>query len=279
VTDAQALSAGLTPAQIRHRLQTGRFERLGVRVLRVTGSPRTWEQLLGAGLLDLGPDAVVSQRSAAALFGFDGFAAGPVEFTTPRRGRGLVDHWQVHTTRRLDRVDRTSVGALACTTAARTIVDLARGSSPAELERAIDSAVRDGLASPAFLRRRLRDLRGPGRHGVRLLDQLLQDTGGHSALERAFLELVRTAGLPRPHCQRIVRRDGRTVARVDFSFEPRLIVVEVSGRRGHSSDAERAKDARRRNELQALGFVVLEFTYGDVFERPSYVLETLRGVL
>ena len=55
-----------------------------------------------------------------------------------------------------------------------------------------------------------------------------------------------------------------------------IVAVEVGGRRGHSSDAERAKDARRRNELQALGFVVLEFTYVDVHERPGYVLAMLR---
>jgi very-short-patch-repair endonuclease len=133
-----------------------------------------------------------------------------------------------------------------------------------------------GLASPTFLRRRLTDLRGSGCNGVRLLDELLVDAGSHSPLERAFLALVRRAGLPRPQCQRVYRRDGVTVARVDFSFEPVPLLVEVGGRRGHSSDAERAKDARRRNELQALGFVVLEFTYADVHERPGYVLAMLR---
>jgi very-short-patch-repair endonuclease len=52
--------------------------------------------------------------------------------------------------------------------------------------------------------------------------------------------------------------------------------VEVSGRRGHSSDAERAKDAQRRNELQHLGFVVLEFTNRQVRDEPGYVIATLR---
>jgi very-short-patch-repair endonuclease len=57
------------------------------------------------------------------------------------------------------------------------------------------------------------------------------------------------------------------------------VVVEVSGGRGHSSAADRAKDARRRNELQQLGRVVLEFTYEDVVERPAYVVRTLRTTL
>ena len=232
-----------------------------------------------AGLLDLGSGALVSHRAAAALFGFDGFAREVVEFTSSRSARGLSSPWIVHTTNRLDRLDRDRVGHFACTSASRTIVDLARVGGAVELERAIDSAVREGLTSPTFLRKRIRELRGPGRYGIPLLDTLLVDSGGHTQLERAFLRLARHAGLPRPRCQHIYRRDGRTVARVDFSFEPSPVVVEVSGRLGHSSDAERAKDARRRNELQAMGFIVLEFTRADVFERPDYVVTTLRQAL
>jgi very-short-patch-repair endonuclease len=182
----------------------------------------------------------------------------------------------VHTSSRLERIDRVQLGLFPCTSASRTLIDLARTASNDELERAVDSAVRDGLASPAFLRKRLAALRGSGRHGARGLERLLVDSGGHSPLERAFLALVRRAGLPRPTCQRIYRRNGTTVARVDFSFEPRPVVVEVSGRRGHSTDAERAKDAQRRNELQSIGVIVLEFTRAHVFEQPAYVLEVLR---
>ena len=229
-----------------------------------------------AGLLDLGANALVSHRAAAALHGFEGFSPGPVEFTLPRGGRGLRSPWTVHTTRRLERIDHAVVAPFPCTSASRTIIDLAATVSPRELERAIDSAVRDGLTSPAFLERRLTALRGRGRRGVRLLDSLMADSGGHSDLERRFLALVRRAGLPRPTCQRIFRRDGVTVARVDFSFQPTMVIAEVSGRRGHSSDAERAKDARRRNELQHLGFVVLEFTDAQVRRDPRYVIEVLR---
>ena len=194
----------------------------------------------------------------------------------PRVTGGAESSWRVHTSGTLDRIDRCAIGLFRCTTASRTIIDLARIASPSELERAIDSAIRDGLSSPSFLRRRLSDLRGSGRAGVRLLDELLVDSGGHSDLERVFLRLVREAGLPRPTCQRIFRRDGRTLARVDFSFEPQPVIAEVSGRRGHSSDVERAKDGRRRNELQSLGFVVLDFTDAQVRRDPAYVIHTLR---
>lgn len=94
-------------------------------------------------------------------------------------------------------------------------------------------------------------------------------------LERWFLKLVREAGLPRPETQRRIRRDEHHVARVDFLYPDQRIVVEVSGRLGHSTPTERAKDARRRNELQDLGYVVYEYTWGDVVRRPSHVVESL----
>jgi very-short-patch-repair endonuclease/predicted transcriptional regulator of viral defense system len=278
-TITQAIDAGLTAPQIRHRLRRGRFERVGAHVLRIGGTPLSWEQQLMAGLLDLGPTALVYGRSAAALHELEGFAPRPVEFVVPRRARGAAPHWNVHTSLVLPSIDRAVVGSFPCTSASRTIIDLAHTASARELERAIDSAVRDGLSSPRFLAKRLLALRGSGRAGVRLLDELLVDSGGHSDLERAFLRLVRQAGLPRPTCQRIFRRGGTTLARVDFSFEPLPVIAEVSGRQGHSSDAERAKDGRRRNELQREGLIVLDFTDHQVRREPAYVITTLRRVL
>jgi len=272
----QLRACGLTRHQLAHRVSSGWLERLGPRAFAVGGSPPTWEQQLMAGVLDLGPTALVSHRAAAALHGFDGFGRQPIELTSTRSKRGAAGPWTVHTTRRIDTIDRVRIGDLPATSASRTIVDLAATATVPELERAIDSAVRDGSSSPAFLARRLRDLRGRGRRGVVPLGELLVDSGGHSDLERRFLALVRQAGLPRPTCQRVFRRDGTTLARVDFSFEPRPVIVEVSGRRGHSTDLERARDAQRRNELQHLGLVVLEFTNDQVRHLPASVIVTLR---
>ena len=135
------------------------------------------------------------------------------------------------------------------------------------------------LSAPLVLARRLEELRGRGRWGAPKLDQLLVDAGGHTVLERRFLTLVRRAGLPRPTTQLVHRRDGRTVARVDFCFETHGVVVEVSGQRGHSSPGERARDAQRRNELQDLGRKVYEYTFEDITVRPAWVASTLHARL
>jgi very-short-patch-repair endonuclease len=56
-------------------------------------------------------------------------------------------------------------------------------------------------------------------------------------------------------------------------------VVEVSGEKGHSSPAERARDAQRRNELQDFGRRIYEFTWEDITRRPWRVLQTMRALL
>ncbi len=165
--------------------------------------------------------------------------------------------------------------------ATRTVIDLARARvSDDRLAAAIDSAVRSGSSSPAALQRRLAELRGPGRWGCRRIDELLLGSGGHTMLERLFLELMHEAGLPRPTPQ-VVFQDaaGGTIARVDFLFADWSIVVEVTGRLGHSTPTERARDAQRRNELQDIGLQVHEYTWEDVTRRPAYVRESMEARL
>lgn len=276
-TDHAALRLGATPAAIRHRRQTGRWERVAPGVLRVGGAPPTFEQSLAIAVASLGPATVVSHRAAAAMWGFDDFPKDWVELTVPRRQHNRRGPWILHTSEVLPRIDIVRHLGFRLTTASRTIVDLAAlAPRPARLGDAIDSAIRDGRSSPTVLRRRIGALRGSGRAGVRLLDALMLDSGGHSRLERVFLRTIREAGLPRPRTQVIHRRGGITIARVDFEWADRWLIVEVSGQRGHASEAERAKDARRQNELQAEGFTVFEFTTSHVLTDPGYVVATLR---
>lgn len=118
---------------------------------------------------------------------------------------------------------------------------------------------------------------GRRRHGCALVRELLLDTGGESHLERRFLTLVRHAGLPRPSCQVTFRASTGRPLRVDFLFDH--VIVEVSGRLGHSSDTDRRRAGRRRVELEDQGCRVIEFTTSDVIDDPEYVIRTLRRAL
>lgn len=268
---------GVTRSQLRTLVDQQVLGKLAPRVYGVVGAPDTVARRQQLGLLSLGKGAVLSHESAARLHGFDRCLPDTVEFTMERTGRGVRAPVIVHTTCHLPTIDRVSVDGWPCTSATRTVIDLARARvSDRRLQAAIDSAVRSGRSSSVAIAHRLQVLRGPGHWGARRLDQHLVDAGGHTMLERRFLELMRTGGLPRPTTQLVHRRDGRTVARVDFCFEVGGLVVEVSGRKGHSSPSERARDAQRRNELQDLGRRVYEFTYEQVNREGARVQGAVR---
>lgn len=277
VTTAQLRSHGVTPWTQRRLVVDGWMFRLAPRVYAVRGAPDTHRRRLRSGLLCLGEQSWVSFEAAARLHGLDRSRPHAVEFTIERPRRPALLPFAVHTTERLEPVDHLVVDGFRVMSATRTIFDLALARAhPHRIEAAIDSAVRLQLSSPEVLARRLESLRGSGRWGCRLVEDLITDSGGHTHLERRFLELVREVGLPTPRKQVVFRSGGRHVARVDFFFEEFDVVVEVSGQKGHSSPSERARDAQRRNELQDLGVRVFEYTYNDVIERSDMVRRTLR---
>ncbi len=272
---AQLGSVGLTEWQ-RRRLTTDWLHRVAPRVYAVRGVPETHRYRLRLGLLSLGERSWVSYEAAASLHVLDRSKPDAVEFTVDRNRRTDRLPFTVHTTTMLKPIDLVVVDGFRTMSATRTIIDLAHARAHIRrVEAAIDSAVRLGLSSPFVIAERLESLRGSGRWGCRLIDDLIVDSGGHSMLERRFLQLVREAGLPRPLTQVVHRKDGRQIARVDFLFEQVGVVVEVSGRLGHSSPAERAHDAQRRNELQDIGRRVYEYTWEDITTRTGFTRRTL----
>jgi very-short-patch-repair endonuclease len=265
---------------LRNLVRSGHLHSVGAGVWRAAGSPVTWEQRLQVGLLMLGPDALVSHEAAAQLHGFEHTPADRVEFLVPFAQRNRRATGRVHCSTRFERLDRSRVGRWPVTSATRTVLDLAMlRPSPRRLEAAIDSAVRSRASSPVILQRRLETLRGPGRWGCAAVERLLVDAGGESVLERRFLALVRTSGLPRPTTQHRIHEDRRTIARVDFAWHTYMVIVEVSGRLGHTTPSERARDAQRRNEIQDIGWKVYEYTWNEVTQRSAAVASTLRARL
>jgi len=280
LTSDQLRSEGVSAWTQRRLIADGWMYRLAPRVYALRGSPDTHRRRLRCGLLCLGERSWVSFEAAAALHGLDRSRPHAVEFTIERSRRPALLPFAVHTTTRMERIDQVVVDGFRAMSATRTVFDLALARAhPQRVEAAIDSAVRLQLSSPEVLTRRLASLRGSGRWGCRLVEDLIADTGGHTHLERRFLQLVREAGLPTPRTQVVFRVDGRHVARVDFLFDDEHVVVEVSGQKGHASPSERARDAQRRNELQDLGLRVFEYTFDDVTRRSDMVRRTLRARL
>ena len=285
VTRADLRAAGVTRAQ-RIRLQReGTLAAIGRQTFELGGLPADPRRPLLAACLDTG--GILSHRSAAWLHGFGAEPDGLPEVLVGRRGcPNEASLARIHTTTWLPLDDRHCVDGIPCTSVARTLFSLAGlvPEVPLDLVRgAVDEAIRTGKASDNWLWWRLEKLRCRGRSGVSVFEAVLSARAGgeltESWLEREFLRLLRSALLPAPVCQRRIRANGAFVARVDFLYEDFGIVIEVTGARGHSSRDQRAADARRRNHLSTLGYLVLEFTYEQVVGEPDAVFAELHQAL
>jgi very-short-patch-repair endonuclease len=275
----QVRAAGLTSRQWVQRVAAGEWQRLHSGVWCHAATPVTWELRVRAGALWLGGRAALAGAAAARWWGLDGFeGSDEVEFVVPRARRSKGGP-AVHTSNEWPRTDFLFCRGIRATVVTRTLLDLAAfGAGARQLEQAIDSGIRHRRTSVPTLTQRMATA-GAGRRGVVLLRELLLDAGGESALERRFLRLLRTVRIGRPQTQVTFRTNTTRAIRVDFLFANEGVVVEVSGRIGHASDLDRRKDARRRNQLQQWGLVVLEFTTADVIDDPMVVLKTLPASL
>jgi len=283
-TDLDAL--GINGSHVQRRIDRGILVPVGRRHYRLAGAPRTRHQAVLAACLATGGWA--SHRTAAALHGLGRFSLGePIELTVRERTRSKRSRLAlVHVTTTLTDDDVTVVDGIPTVTVARALFGLASlvpQISQRQLGTIIDVAIRDGQASDRWLWWRLEELRRSGRNGVSAFERALLERievgATESWLERETLELIRSAGLPLPQCQRKIRTRGAFVARVDFLYEHARIVIEVDGHRSHSTREQLAADAARANELQLAGYVVLRFTYDDVVRRRDHVIATIRAAL
>ncbi len=237
----QARRAGLTPAALWGRLRSGSLVACGPQALHFAGVTLDYRGRLMAGLLDLGAGALVSGPAAAHLLGLDGFGEGPLEFVVPRVARNRHTIGAVHSISGPDTFDRVKVVEL-----------LARGTKE-QAANALDSACRRRLTAVPVVAQRLDELGRQGRPGVAMFEEIIADAVVDSWLERRFLGLLRSAGLPIPSPQRRHRLDGVGVVRVDFEFDHVPIVIEVRGRQGYLSagDRQRKRPSQRRAALWA----------------------------
>lgn len=275
LVDARLLrQLGVDPVQWSRRLAHGAWVQVTPMHYRHVATPFTFEMQVHAGSEWLGRRGALFGTSALHWLGVHREAPARAEFLVARTRRSVPNWMTIHTSKLWNPADAVRRDGVRTTTAGRALVDVASQMPTARsLETLIDESIRLRKTSTTNLRREFERVERQGRRGVVLLKEVLLDSGGESFLERRFLKLLREAGYPRPECQVTYRADGRHIARVDFRMGN--VVVEVSGRLGHSSDRERQKDARRRNELQEMGTKVLEFTTADVIDDPGYVLRTL----
>jgi len=276
VTRAQLRERGITQRAIATRVQAKRLRRLHRGVYRVGPLVPPHARELAA-VLACGPHAVLSHRSAGALWQLlpDPGDAAPVDVSLSKGDRGRRHKIRVHRVS-LQAEDVTTRENIPVTSPTRTLVDLAAVLASRDFERVLAQTERLNLLE----RRDLLSLttRHAGRPGAPLLRKLLESETGpsltRSEAEERFLALLRKSQLALPESN--VRVGDYEV---DFFWRRERLVVEVDGFAFHSSQRKFENDRRRDAWLAAHGVAVLRVTWRQVAKEPEAMLVRLAQTL
>lgn len=220
-----------------------------------------------ATVLACGPEAVLSHRSAAALWGFGEEHADYVEISVRRHCKVRRPGTRTHDRPGLWNRDIGSRLGIPVTTPVRTFLDLATVTGPKTVERAINEADKLGVIDADSLRRALEEY--PGQPGICLLRHVLDKHTfrlSDDELERLFRPLAADAGLPTPLTKYMVND-----FEVDFFWPDFGLVVETDGWRYHRTPSAQTRDALRFQVHVANGLTPLRFSHWQVKYEPAHV--------
>ena len=264
VTLDQARKAGLSEAQIRQRVRSGEWYVAQPRVYAIGGAPPSWVQCVAAAALSLQPRAWASHATAGHLWGFPGVEAGDVDVVVDLARRVRMQGVRPHRSGALFTADLTRHMRIPVTSPERTLVDLSAGVAAAPLGRILDDGLRRRLIRLDRLRVCVARLaKAPGRRPAVVHDLLAARLPGYdpgdSDLETRVLRLLVARGLPVPVQQHRVRVGGRTL-KLDLSYPPAKVAMELYGWEFHSSRSAFDDDRARATAIRLAGWTLLEFT-------------------
>lgn len=279
----QASERGASRNFIRWRLDSKRWRSLSEIVVHMAGVPLTWYSRVMAGVLDAGPGAAASHRTAACLHGIPGFKENRVEVSRQPNSASTSRLALVHRSRWLPPWHIVVKNGIRVTTVARTLFDLAAVVSRPRLERALDNAITMKLVTIDALNVMLEELAERGRTGVAAMRKLLEARqlgyiAPASELEARFIRFLERYGLPDAIRQLNVGGD-EWIARVDFAYPEMKILIELDGRLHHTALLDADRDRRRRARLTAQGWKVITITWWDLTDYADETVKTLRIAL
>ena len=230
-----------------------------------------------AGALARQPRAVASHQSAATLRGLDllsGMDARAVYLTVPPGARA-GSYRQANVVRHsaaLPDAHITSPFGVPTTTAARTVVDIARSGGFMAGVVTADSALHQRCTSKTELRRVLASCDGWPRIGNATKVVEFASSLAESVLESCARVVFQERGLPAPELQvAVFGRGGDLIARVDFFWRDYSVVAEADGLLKYQSGADAIRELRRDRLLRELGLDVIHFTWEELFREPERV--------
>lgn len=268
----QLLQLGFSEEAIEHRLAKGRLHQITRGVYAVGWPQLNTHRRWMAAVLAYQPDAALSHRSAAALWGIGKERGRRVDVTVRRRCECRRSWIHVRGRQALRAMEFVSHNGIPVTRPTRTLLDLATELDSQTLERAVNEADKRDLIDPETLREELDNL--GGQRGVPTLRKLLNKHTfrlSDSELEVLFRPLAVAAGLPQPLTKTWVNG-----FEVDFLWPDLGLVVETDGLRYHRTAATQTRDHLRDQAHTAAGLTTLRFTHWQVKHEHQHVQAVLR---
>jgi very-short-patch-repair endonuclease len=278
----QLEAQGLSVQAVHERLVVGRLHRIHQRVYSLTPGVMTQRGRFMAAVLACGPDAVLSHRSAAYLWGLVEEWEGSIDVTAPNRRGRSPDGVAAHRDGSLQLIDKTTRGGIPCTSLARTLLDYASVARDWELRRAVAQAEVLRILNRAALRSVLR--RGRGRRGVARLRLIIdtldpQTKRTRSDLERLFLAMCLRAKLPHPQVNVWLDVPGGNPLQADFLWRDARLIVEADSREFHDTASAFEYDRKRAQRFELGGWRVCRCTWAQVESEPLRLAATIRALL
>lgn len=282
VTLEQLEGLGLSRRAIHQREAAGRLHRIHQTVYSLTPRVMTQRGKFMAAVLACGPDAVLSHRAAAYLWGLVDEWEGPIDVTAPNRRGRSPDGVAAHRDGSLQPIDKTTLYGVPCTSVARTILDFAGVAPEWEVRKAVAQAEIVQILDKSKLRALLK--RSRRRRGVARLRLILdtihpQTKRTRSELERLFLEMCAKHAVPEPEVNVWLPAPNGRRYLADFLWRDSELIVEADSRRFHDTDSAFVDDRKRQQQLELAGWRVSRCTWEEVESEPRRLALTVKGLI
>jgi hypothetical protein len=116
-------------------------------------------------------------------------------------------------------------------------------------------------------------------HLRNVLDGRYDGRPARSGFEVIVTSILDEFGLPRPVRRPIVAVPPDQKFELDLAYLDLKIDIEAMGARWHSTARQRRRDAERRRDLEALGWIIVEVWWADAIHRPEKVAAEVRAAL
>jgi hypothetical protein len=286
-TTAEWRASGLSVGQMRTLVRSGDLVRVrnGVYATRTAITSAQDDQRRGhilqvaAVIAAVGRETVVSHHSAAVLHRIDLlYQQQVVTLTRPparRRNRPTSEGIFFHAAE-LPPEHVAKLFGMRVTTAARTVVDLARTSPFMAAVVAADSALRSDKTTKAELTRVCDTCRQwPGVTWAKEAVTFSDGAAG-SVLESCARVFFRELGLEPPELQVTIHGDA-VAFRVDFYWPRHRTIAEADGLAKYADRKDILEQFRRDRLLREAGYKVVHFTWRELFDTPEAVVARIRA--